>query len=127
VASYTTGQVERLLALPASTLRYWEREFSLLEPRKDAFGRRSYSEADLRMLLRLRHLAIRRGLGFSAATRVLVAELGGPGPESRARVAEIRGEPISLYFASVESRKRLERRGASVKGKAQQTEREIGK
>lgn len=118
MAAYTTGQVERLLALPASTLRYWERAFSLLEPRKDAFGRRSYSEADLRMLLRLRHLALRRGLGFSEATRILVAELGGPGPESRARVAEIRGELISLYFASVESRRRLEGRGGS--GKARQ-------
>jgi DNA-binding transcriptional MerR regulator len=108
VASFTTGQAERLLGLPASTLRYWEREVSLVEPRKDAYGRRSYSEADLRILLRLRHLALRRGLGLTAARSALVAELSGPGPEARARVAEIRGELISLYFASVESLRRLD-------------------
>ncbi len=108
MASFTTSQAERLLGLPASTLRHWEREVSLVEPRRDAYGRRSYSEADLRILLRLRHLAVRRGLGLAAAGRALLAELAGPGPERRARVAELRGELISLYFASLESRKRLE-------------------
>jgi DNA-binding transcriptional MerR regulator len=108
MASFTTSQAERLLGLPASTLRHWEREVSLLEPRKDAFGRRSYSEADLRILLRLRHLAQRRGLGLAAAGRALVAELAGPEPENRARVAELRGELIALYFASLEAGRRLE-------------------
>jgi DNA-binding transcriptional MerR regulator len=108
MASYATGQVERLLGLPASTLRYWEREVSLLEPRKDAFGRRTYSEADLRILLRLRHLALRRDLGLSAAAKALVAELSGPRPEDRARIAELRGELIALFFASLDARRHLE-------------------
>ncbi len=110
MASYSTGQVERILGLPASTLRRWERECGLIEPRKDAFGRRAWSEADLRLLLRLRHLALRRDLGFAAARRSLLAELSGPGPEARARIAELRGELISLYFASLDSLERLEPR-----------------
>jgi len=108
MAAYTTGQAERLLGLPASTLRYWEREASILGPRKDAFGRRAYSEADLRLLLRLRHLALRRGLGLTAGARALVAELSGPAAEDRARLAELRGELIGLYFACTEARRRLE-------------------
>jgi DNA-binding transcriptional MerR regulator len=106
------GQAERLLGLPASTLRYWEREICLIEPRKDAYGRRAYSEADLRLLLRLRHLALHRGLGLSAAGRALVSELSGPRPEARARIAAIRGELIALYFALLESRRRLESKPA---------------
>jgi len=108
VATYSTRDAERILGLPASTLRYWEREVSLLEPRKDAFGRRAYSEADLRLLLRLRHLALRRRLGLSAASELLLAELSGPRPEARARIAELRGELIGLYFASRDSLKDLD-------------------
>jgi DNA-binding transcriptional MerR regulator len=107
VAAYTTGQVERLLGLPSSTLRHWEREVSLLEPRKDSFGRRRYSTSDLRILFRLRHLALGRGLGLSAAREALVAELSAelpsPRAEARARLAEIRTELVALYFACVEA------------------------
>ncbi len=107
MASYTTGQVERILGLPSSTLRHWENEVSLLSPRKDAFGRRLYSESDLRLLIRLRHLALRKGLGLSAAREHLVAELTSPRIEARARIAEVRGELIALYFASEESQTKL--------------------
>ena len=107
MARYTTGQAQRLLGLPASTLRYWQREFALIDPRRDAFGRRSYSTADLCTLLRLRHLALRRGLGLSAARRELLARLGSPRAEVGARVAQLRGELVDLYFESTEAAKRL--------------------
>jgi len=108
MAWYSTGQVERLLGLPASTLRHWEREVSLVSPRRDPYGRRSYSDADLRILFRLRHLAQRRGLGLSAAAGRLETEASGPRPEARARIAELRGELVALYLASLEARSRLE-------------------
>ncbi|HUW41505.1 MAG TPA: MerR family transcriptional regulator [Rectinemataceae bacterium] len=103
MASYGMGEVERLLSLPASTLRYWEREFSLLAPRKDQFGRRRYSESDIRLFLRIKHLALGRGLGLSAAAERLLSELGSPRSESRACLAELRGELIGLYFAALEA------------------------
>jgi DNA-binding transcriptional MerR regulator len=109
VASYSTGEVERLLGLPASTLRHWEREVPLLAPRKDVFGRRLYSEADLRLILRLKHLALERGLGLSAARERLMDELSGPMPEERARIEELRGELIALLAKAGEVGRRLEK------------------
>lgn len=96
MGSYATKEVEALLGLPSSTLRHWEREVPLLQPRKDAFGRRSYSDSDLLLILRLKHLALDRGLGLSAAKAALEAELSGPLPDERSRVAELRAELIAL-------------------------------
>jgi DNA-binding transcriptional MerR regulator len=108
VSGYPTREVERILGLPSSTLRHWEREFPLLQPRKDAFGRRSYSEADLRLILRLKHFAIDRGLGLSAAKARLEAELAGPMPDERARIEEVRGELIALLAQAEVAGRKLE-------------------
>jgi len=108
VAGYSTREVERILGLPSSTLRHWEREFPLLQPRKDAFGRRAYSEADLRLILRLKHFALDQGLGLSAAKARLEAELAGPLPDERARIAEVRGELLALLAAAEEAGRKLD-------------------
>jgi DNA-binding transcriptional MerR regulator len=107
MASYATREVEALLGLPSSTLRHWEREVPLLQPRKDAFGRRSYSESDLLFLLRLKHLALDKGFGLSAARAKLEAELSGPLPDERARIAEIRGELLGLLDEAKKAGKKL--------------------
>jgi DNA-binding transcriptional MerR regulator len=108
MASYPTREVERILGLPSSTLRHWEREVPLLQPRKDAFGRRTYSEADLRLILRLKHFALDRGLGLSAARERLEAELAGPLPDERARIEEVRGELIALLAKASEAGRKLQ-------------------
>ena len=108
MAGYSTREVERILGLPSSTLRHWEREFPLLQPRKDAFGRRAYSEADLRLILRLKHFALDQGLGLSAAKARLEAELAGPLPDERARIAEVRGELLALLAAAEEAGRKLD-------------------
>jgi DNA-binding transcriptional MerR regulator len=107
MTGYPTREVERILGLPSSTLRHWEREFPLLQPRKGAFGRRSYSEADLRLILRLKHFALDQGLGLAAAKERLVAELAGPLPDERARIEEVRGELLALLARAEEAGRKL--------------------
>ncbi len=107
MGGYTTKEAERLLGLPSSTLRHWEREVPLLQPRKDRFGRRLYSEADLRLILRLKHLALDKGLGLAAARVRIEAELSGPMAEERARIEEIRGELLALLSESEKAGSRL--------------------
>ncbi|MDP3176548.1 MAG: MerR family transcriptional regulator [Spirochaetaceae bacterium] len=117
MAARPVGKVERLLALPYSTLRHWEHEVGLLSPRRNSYGRRRYSDYDIRLLLRLRHLALRKALGLSAAREKLMSELsgdGGVGPEKReraelrARVEEVRGDLVALWFAADEAAERLD-------------------
>jgi len=75
MTSYSTGEVEAMLGLPASTLRFWEKEVPFLAPRKDVFGRRVYTPLDLCVLSRLKYLAFDRRLGLKAACRVMETEL----------------------------------------------------
>ena len=117
MASYSTGEVERILGLPASTLRHWEREVALLQPRKDPFGRRSYSEADLRLIIRLKHLALDKGLGLTAARERLEAELSGPMPDERARIEEVRGELLALLAKAGEAGRKLTQPGPLPAGR----------
>lgn len=47
---YTIGEVSKILEEEQYTLRYWEKEFDFLKPRKNRAGKRAYSEKDLNLL-----------------------------------------------------------------------------
>jgi DNA-binding transcriptional MerR regulator len=87
---YSTGEVETMLGLPASTLRFWEKEVAILAPRKDVFGRRVYSPLDLCVLSRLKHLALDRGFGLKAACRAMETELLTGDASIKASINEVR-------------------------------------
>lgn len=87
---YSTGEVEAMLGLPASTLRFWEKEVAFLAPRKDVFGRRIYSPLDLCTLSRLKYLALERGLGLKAACRLMENELTTGDPSVKADIMELK-------------------------------------
>lgn len=124
MASYGIGEVEALTGLPASTLRHWEKVLPLLDPRKDESGRRFYTEADVRLIFRLKYLTVRRGLGLKAASAALIAESASARPELRARLSEIRGELIGLYFESRASGSVLDKTNSSHRGTELGRERE---
>ena len=44
---YSIKEVADLMEVPESTLRYWEKEFPELSPKKNANGVRQYTEADI--------------------------------------------------------------------------------
>ncbi|MDX9899102.1 MAG: MerR family transcriptional regulator [Spirochaetia bacterium] len=97
---YRTGDVELLLGLGEHVLRYWERELPILSPARSAFGRREWSDADIALLLRVRHLVKDRGLGLSATMDVLIAERSGEGAGSAASLSELRAALVSAFFHS---------------------------
>ncbi len=105
---YRTGDVERLLGLGEHVLRYWERELPILSPARSPFGRREWTEADISLLLRVRHLVRDRGLGLSATMDALIAERSGEGAAAAAILAEVRAALVAAYFESRTLVRRLE-------------------
>lgn len=93
--AFSTGEVESMLGLPASTLRHWEREVAFLAPRKDVFGRRIYSILDLCTLARLKHLALVRGLGLKKATGLLEQHMMTADPDLKADLNEMKATLFS--------------------------------
>lgn len=50
------GEMCKLLNIKPHVLRYWEKEFEIINPRKDQNGKRLYSKNDINTLFRIKHL-----------------------------------------------------------------------
>ena len=53
---YSLRETETETGVPASTLRYWEKQFDELNPRKDGHGNRYYTRADQELIKRIRYI-----------------------------------------------------------------------
>ncbi|HOV65085.1 MAG TPA: MerR family transcriptional regulator [Spirochaetia bacterium] len=93
---YHIGEVCNLLDVKPHVLRYWEQEVPVVSPRKDNFGRRMYSERDLQILMRLKHLLYERGFTIEGARNLLIEEMAGENQNLRARIADIKNDLLSL-------------------------------
>lgn len=53
---YSLRETEQETGVPASTLRYWEKQFDALNPRKDGHGNRYYTREDQELIKRIRYI-----------------------------------------------------------------------
>ncbi len=53
---YSLRETEKETGIPASTLRYWEKEFDELQPRKDGHGNRYYTRDDQEIIKRIKYI-----------------------------------------------------------------------
>ncbi|MBQ9751860.1 MAG: MerR family transcriptional regulator [Paludibacteraceae bacterium] len=53
---YSLSEVQSITGLPATTLRYWEKHFAQLSPRKDKHGNRYYTMTDIELIKQIRYL-----------------------------------------------------------------------
>lgn len=89
---YTIREVCELLELKPHVLRYWERVIPLVAPRKDRYGRRAYSRADVNLLARVKYLIQEKGLSAASVSRQLWRDAGDGSADLRTTIAEIRDE-----------------------------------
>lgn len=68
---YSIGEVADLLDINATTIRYWEKEFSIIKPHKNKKGNRQFSPADVENLRLIRHLLREKGMTREGARRLL--------------------------------------------------------
>lgn len=53
---YSMRETEKETGIPASTLRYWEKAFDELNPRKDGHGNRYYTREDQETIKRIKYI-----------------------------------------------------------------------
>ena len=53
---YSLRETETETGVPASTLRFWEKEFEELHPRKDGHGNRYYTREDQEVIKRIKYI-----------------------------------------------------------------------
>ena len=78
----TIGEVSEALGIKPHVLRYWEQQFSLLNPMKRSGGRRLYRPSDIEMVEEIDRLVNEEGYTLKGAEAVLRAS-GGAGAERR--------------------------------------------
>ena len=69
---YSIGEVSRLTNLKAYVLRYWESEFSQLNPPKNRAGNRTYRQRDIDLIIKIKSLLYDKKYTIEGAKRSLV-------------------------------------------------------
>ncbi len=70
---YSMGEVAEMLDVTPSLIRFWEKRFDIISPRKNKKGNRLFSPDDVRNLGTIYHLVKERGMTLDGATKHLKA------------------------------------------------------
>ena len=68
---YTISNVSKKLKIPPHVLRFWEKKFNFLKPRKSETGRRYYSNQDIVNLEIIKDLLHEKGYTISGANKYM--------------------------------------------------------
>ncbi len=69
---YSINEAARILELPPYVLRYWEKEFKMLRPKKNRAGRRVYTRRDLEIVSNIKKLLYEEGFTIDGARKKLL-------------------------------------------------------
>lgn len=64
---YSIGEIARAFNVNASLIRFWEKEFDVLKPKKNAKGNRMFTPEDLKNLKNIYHLVKEKGFTLDGA------------------------------------------------------------
>ena len=68
---YSIAEVREMLSLPASLLRYWEKEFPSIHPKKNSNNVRMYTKEDLEEIRLVYDLVKGRNMKLAAARELI--------------------------------------------------------
>jgi DNA-binding transcriptional MerR regulator len=68
---YSIGEVAEMFGVSKSLIRFWETEFEILKPRKNAKGNRLFTKKDIDNLRVIYHLVKEKGFTLDGARKKL--------------------------------------------------------
>ncbi|MGB0981037.1 MAG: MerR family transcriptional regulator [Winogradskyella sp.] len=71
---YSIGEVAKAFNVNTSLIRFWEKEFEVLKPKKNAKGNRKFTPQDIKNLKFIYHLVKERGFTLEGAKTHLKEE-----------------------------------------------------
>jgi DNA-binding transcriptional MerR regulator len=103
--SYSIGDVSRLLQVKPHVIRYWEEAVPFVAPKKSVSGRRLYTDRELQLLLRLKHLLYDKRYTIEGARERIWNEVEPARADLRARIAAVRSELLGIWVRLHERRR----------------------
>lgn len=64
---YSIGEIAKAFGVNTSLIRFWEKEFDIIKPRKNAKGNRMFTPEDLKNLQLIYHLVKEKGFTLDGA------------------------------------------------------------
>ncbi|HBB48338.1 MAG TPA: transcriptional regulator [Flavobacteriaceae bacterium] len=64
---YSIGELAKAFEVNTSLIRFWEKEFDILQPKKNAKGNRKFTPEDVKNLSQIYHLVKERGFTLEGA------------------------------------------------------------
>ena len=64
---YSISEVAQTTGIKPYVLRFWEKEFGLLKPKKNRAGNRSYQQKDIDLISQIKHLLYEEGYTIEGA------------------------------------------------------------
>ena len=68
---YKIGEVAKAFNVNTSHIRFWEKEFAIIKPKKNAKGNRLFPQADIKNFKLIYHLVNERGFTLEGAKQKL--------------------------------------------------------
>ena len=68
---YPIGEIAQMFDVSVSSIRYWEKEFNILKPKKNKKGNRMFTKKDVENLRIIYHLTKERGFTLEGAKKKL--------------------------------------------------------
>ena len=75
---FSIKEVADMLELKPYILRYWEKEFSILKPKRNRIGRRYYAKKDIDTLRTIKKVLHEQGYTIAGAKKKLLTVVEGP-------------------------------------------------
>jgi len=97
---YSIGEVARMFKVNASLIRFWEKEFNIIKPKKNAKGNRMFTPEDIERFKTIYHLVKERGFTLEGAKNKLKSN-----PEDVAKTSEAvnRLKKIKQYLLEIKN------------------------
>ena len=68
---FKIGEVSEIAELPSYVLRFWENEFSKINPKRTPSGQRLYRKSDIEFVLKIKHLLYEKKFTIKGAKKYL--------------------------------------------------------
>ena len=91
---YSIGEVAEMFKVNASLIRFWEKEFSVIKPKKNKKGNRLFTEKDISHIRTIYDLVKEKGYTLEGAKAQLKSSKGKPADKAEViqRLKGIKGE-----------------------------------
>jgi DNA-binding transcriptional MerR regulator len=68
---YSIGEVSKMFNVNTSLIRFWEKEFDVIKPKKNKKGNRFFTKQDINNIQLIYHLVKEKGMTLSGAKKKL--------------------------------------------------------